>query len=332
MTFYFAMTNSWSLLYDEIYGDEPMTEDTRITSLESDEYDPIVGSGNTASTFTTDYKVDLDSFENISINTAECPEGLFNIPQSSNSEDTIHISTKADSTYIFESPDGGNTVTRRPINSDPTDKEVICGDYFGDSYPYVGVGTGIDDSPLSFNTFADNDDSIAHHIDSYTGDGFGSFGIGNTASVDTLNIDLSGINSYSVDPSTLNIGTHLPGGMGDDTITFGGDAKPEPNLDYKSQKYQEDIGIKDLKDYVSSTYRGHYTNKNSDTQTLDLIHSVGDAEAFCRSNALKYLSRYDKKGTAKQDILKAMHYCLLLYYFSGNTQPPDTTNARYETF
>ena len=27
MTFYFAMTNSWSLLYDEIYGDEPMTED-----------------------------------------------------------------------------------------------------------------------------------------------------------------------------------------------------------------------------------------------------------------------------------------------------------------
>ena len=108
--------------------------------------------------------------------------------------------------------------------------------------------------------------------------------------------------------------------------------KPQPDLKYKSQKYQEDKGIKDLKDYVSSTYRGHYTNKNSDTQTLDLIHSVGDAESFCRSNALKYLSRYDKKGTAKQDILKAMHYCLLLYYFSGNTKEPDYTNTRYETF
>ena len=109
-------------------------------------------------------------------------------------------------------------------------------------------------------------------------------------------------------------------------------AKPQPDLNYKSQKYQEDKGIADLKDYVASTYRGHYTNKNSDTQTLDLIHSVGDAESFCRSNALKYLSRYDKKGTAKQDILKAMHYCLLLYYFSGNTKEPDYTNTRYETF
>ena len=53
MIFYFAMTNSWSLLYDEIYGEDTMTEDIRITSLESDEYDPIVGSGNTAATFTT---------------------------------------------------------------------------------------------------------------------------------------------------------------------------------------------------------------------------------------------------------------------------------------
>ena len=109
--------------------------------------------------------------------------------------------------------------------------------------------------------------------------------------------------------------------------------KPHPDLKGPSlHKYQEDKGIKDLQDYVTSTYKGHYTNKNSDTQTLDLIHSVGDAESFCRSNALKYLSRYDKKGTAKQDILKAMHYCLLLYYFSGNTQEPDYTNARYETF
>ena len=177
-----------------------------------------------------------------------------------------------------------------------------------------------------------------------------------------IKIDLgstSEIFGHSVDTDTLNIGygSHLPGGMGEDHISFSGAAgtayddpkyyagavdfavdsmvestKPQPDLNYKSQKYQEDIGIKDLKDYVSSTYRGHYTNKNSDTQTLDLIHSVGDAEAFCRSNALKYLSRYDKKGSAKQDILKAMHYCLLLYYFSGNTKEPDYTNTRYETF
>ena len=125
----------------------------------------------------------------------------------------------------------------------------------------------------------------------------------------------------------LNIGTPIPGGAGVDTINLDfsgifsgaagtayddnkyyadgydpyptlGSLKPQPNLKFKSQKYGEDKGIADLKDYVSSTYQGHYTNENSDVQTLDLIHSVGDAESFCRSNALKYLSRYDKKGTA----------------------------------
>ena len=59
------------------------------------------------------------------------------------------------------------------------------------------------------------------------------------------------------------------------------DAKPKPDLKGSShQKYQEYKGIRDLKDYVSSTYQGHYTNENSDVQTLDLIHSVGDAESF----------------------------------------------------
>ena len=153
---------------------------------------------------------------------------------------------------------------------------------------------------------------------------------------------------------TVTFGGGLLGGMGEDHISFSGLAgtqydkneyyvdgydpyptlgslKPQPNLKYKSQKYGEDKGIADLKDYVSSTYQGHYTNDNSDVQTLDLIHSVGDAESFCRSNALKYLSRYDKKGQAKRDILKAMHYCLLLYYFSGQTNE-DLTQHGYETF
>jgi len=152
---------------------------------------------------------------------------------------------------------------------------------------------------------------------------------------ETINIDTSGFRAgedvvtFGTTPLTDTVEFTLP----TNTPFLGEEeSKPQPDLGFKSHKYQEDKGIADLKDYVSSTYRGHYTNKNSDTQTLDLIHSVGDAESFCRSNALKYLSRYDKKGTAKQDILKAMHYCLLLYYFSGNTKEPDYTNTRYETF
>jgi hypothetical protein len=83
-------------------------------------------------------------------------------------------------------------------------------------------------------------------------------------------------------------------------------------------KYEEDKTLNEVKNYLSGTYKSHYTSQESKTQTLDLIESIGDAEAFCRSNAIKYLSRFGKKnGKSKTDILKAIHYCILLYHFSG---------------
>jgi len=95
-------------------------------------------------------------------------------------------------------------------------------------------------------------------------------------------------------------------------------------------KYEEDKTLKELQDYLSGTYRSHYTSQESKTQTLDLIESIGDAEPFCRSNAIKYLSRFGKKnGKSKLDILKAMHYCVLLYHFAG-LHKKSTDN--YETF
>ena len=167
-------------------------------------------------------------------------------------------------------------------------------------------------------------------------------GAGNTASIGNINldditnisIDTAGIEGLDLNidpdyiaPEFVNFSLDGVGFVNDSTVD-----KPQANLDYKPQKYEEDKSIADLKNYVTSTYRGHYTSEQNNTQTLDLIQSVGDAESFCRSNAIKYLARYDKKGSAKNDILKAMHYCLLLYYFSGNTQEPDYTNTRYETF
>ena len=176
-----------------------------------------------------------------------------------------------------------------------------------------------------------------------------------SAGYDTISFRTDGYPG-SIEDVNAYVGSRVPGGLGNDHISLDVGAgntawnwdpglahthyddpkyyatKPKPDLKSGStQKYQEDKGIADLKDYVSSTYQGHYTNDNSDVQTLDLIHSVGDAESFCRSNALKYLSRYDKKGQAKRDILKAMHYCLLLYYFSGNTND-ETPTRGYETF
>ena len=91
-----------------------------------------------------------------------------------------------------------------------------------------------------------------------------------------------------------------------------------------SCKYDEVATLQTLKDYITGTYQGHYSAGNDQIQTLDLIEACGDAEAFCRSNILKYASRYDKKGTARKDIVKIIHYGMLLLHFNdkhdGNHQ------------
>ena len=227
------MINAWSLLYDEINGtlDEnfPMTNKNRVTPLESDEYDPIttVGSGNTA-VYNVPSDINLDDYEHSDY----WYDYTRNDPDAKNpfvDELTITVPDNHRD-WVYESPDGGKTVTRRKSGS--LDKEVI----------------------------------------------------------------------------------QTPSGIEDQTI----------------RKYKEDESIKALQDYISTTYGGHYTSDNNNVQTLDLIESVGDAESFCRSNAIKYLSRYDKKGQAKRDILKALHYSLLLYHFSG--QLNETSTRGYETF
>ena len=242
------MINAWSLLYDELYGDDEMTDDK------------------------------------IEINTGT-GQTVYNVPDN------------------VPDPDGG---VNTPEGYKLADDEVLTID--------GGNTINFDDAPLSFSTLADNDDSIAHHIQ-LPGD-FVDFdlGVGNTASVDTLHLNLG---DYSD-----------PFGSGEDVITF--DA-PTPGIESNNpRKYKEDESIKALQDYISTTYGGHYTSKENNVQTLDLIESVGDAESFCRSNAIKYLSRYDKKGQAKRDILKALHYTLLLYHFSG--QLNETPTRGYETF
>ena len=175
-------------------------------------------------------------------------------------------------------------------------------------------------------------------------------GSGNTASLgDFVNFDLTdSINNVTIDTSNLDFNINV-----DDSVVYAGDSigdsvyadtwphaetvklnipnVPKPGIKNPcNRKYKEDESIKALQDYISTTYGGHYTSDNNDVQTLDLIESVGDAESFCRSNAIKYLSRYDKKGQAKRDILKALHYTLLLYHFSG--QLNETQTRGYETF
>ena len=91
-------------------------------------------------------------------------------------------------------------------------------------------------------------------------------------------------------------------------------------------KYDEEVIVKELLDYISGTYNQHYSAGDDKIQTLDLIEACGDGEAFCRSNILKYASRYDKKGTARRDIMKILHYAVLLMYFNDKNAQRETYN------
>ena len=90
-------------------------------------------------------------------------------------------------------------------------------------------------------------------------------------------------------------------------------------------KYNEEEILRELLEYIRGTYNQHYSAGDDKIQTLDLIEACGDGEAFCRSNILKYASRYDKKGTARRDIMKILHYAVLLMHFNDK-------NAKRETY
>jgi len=91
-------------------------------------------------------------------------------------------------------------------------------------------------------------------------------------------------------------------------------------------KYNEDVILDELRQYIMNTYTQHYSVGDDKIQTLDLIEACGDGEAFCRSNILKYASRYDKKGSARMDIMKVLHYAVLLLNFNDKNATRDNYN------
>ncbi|MEC9064798.1 MAG: hypothetical protein VX805_05505, partial [Pseudomonadota bacterium] len=195
------MINAWSLAHDVLNGtlDEnfpikkkKMTpcniEDIKITSLESDEYDPIVtvGSGNTASSAAQNYYVDTTQLGDIKIDTSNCPVTLTGL-----STDQIFATIPEIEDPICTS-----------VNLDDI---IVTG---SEEYETLNISMP-DDYPYVQNFLADNDESVAHHF----------------------------VSSQATE-------------------------KPKPDLKNPSaQKYQEDKGIAALKNYVTSTYQGHYTNE-----------------------------------------------------------------------
>jgi hypothetical protein len=92
-------------------------------------------------------------------------------------------------------------------------------------------------------------------------------------------------------------------------------------------KYNEDRILKDIADYVTSTYGSHYCGHEEEyqnIQTIDLMAAKELASGFCQANIIKYGSRYgDKNGRDKRDLLKVIHYAMLLIHFDRHYSRKD---------
>ena len=78
-------------------------------------------------------------------------------------------------------------------------------------------------------------------------------------------------------------------------------------------KYNEDKIVKEIHDYIKSTYGEHYSTTKDGFQVQDMLRQLGIDKDFCQANAIKYLCRYGKKdGKNRKDLLKAIHYIILL--------------------
>ena len=82
-------------------------------------------------------------------------------------------------------------------------------------------------------------------------------------------------------------------------------------------RYNEDEMLNEVLEYIKTTYQGHYVGKE-EIQTTDVWHTLGSAMTTTRDTAIKYLMRYGKKGGHnRKDLLKAVHYIVLLAHFTS---------------
>ena len=184
-----------------------------------------------------------------------------------------------------------------PTKDALTDEEV--NDIYQYHYPNVGINTG---------------DDIKHSEYYYDYD---------------RNGDMPDL--FSSDPLSDNddqIAHHISGLNNE--VEKQGEEKPMANY----FKYHEEEILKDIGEYVSRTYQGHYTGNSHEfrnVQTLDLMAAKELASGFCQANILKYGSRYgNKDGRNTKDLMKVIHYAMLLLHFDGHYGKPSMSTGNID--
>jgi len=169
-------------------------------------------------------------------------------------------------------------------------------DYYGFRFRNVGAGnTALEDDGLDYeiDTMADIDDMYSHHFTNAN--------------------------------SPYNDGW---------TREFHQEQLEELKMSAHYFKYHEKEILKDIEEYVSRTYQGHYTGKSHEyrnVQTLDLMAAKELASGFCQANILKYGSRYgNKDGRNTKDLMKVIHYAMLLLHFDGHYGKPSMSTGNID--
>ena len=157
-------------------------------------------------------------------------------------------------------------------------------------------------------------------------------GNGNTAGIST---DL-----YSNDELDLNVDFNVDLADIDDMYAHQFNDYDTMDMDFYEPKrahyykYHEEEILKDIEEYVSQTYQGHYTGTKHEfrnVQTIDLMASKDLAASFCQANILKYGSRYgNKDGKNQKDLMKVIHYAMLLLHFDGHYGEPSMPSGNFE--
>jgi len=84
-------------------------------------------------------------------------------------------------------------------------------------------------------------------------------------------------------------------------------------------KYNEEKILLEISQYIDGTYQQHYSTDEQGFQVQDMLRQLGIDKDFCQANAIKYLCRYGKKdGKNRKDLLKAIHYIVLLMSSENN--------------
>ena len=121
-----------------------------------------------------------------------------------------------------------------------------------------------------------------------------------------IDLDTLDLSTMSIDVNDLDL-----------SFTVTPDYAPRDNsIDYK---FDEDIYINELLEYVSATYDQHYAKDKF--QATEFIIDGGHGTGFNIGNVLKYAQRYGKKGTsedARKDLMKVLHYALIQLYVHDN--------------